>query len=156
MATVNDQVSNLAAAYKNAGIQIDAATKVGAVAPTVYVDNLLEGLTAETIELVRKNDSLHLAAAAKAVGEASMEACVANKELNDVTTYIPMTGKDTMKIAYQHFAVVNKPGSSDGEKIEKHGSVRAQFDMYGESGSRGQLAAVRDELAAAALAKASK
>lgn len=156
MAQLNAQVTNLANAYKKAGIVVDVETKTGKPADGVYANNLLEGLTPEIVELVRLNDSVHLAAATKAVGEASLEACSKNKDLGTVTTVVPMTGKDTMNIVYTHEKQVRDMKANDGTMMPSHGHIRAQFNMYGEAGNRGQLAVVRNELAEAALAKASK
>lgn len=150
MAELNQKVQELAKAYKDAGITIDAETKTGKVAEDIYAKNLLDGLTPDIVQLVRQNDTLHLVAATKAIGEASLEACAKNKDLETVTTVVPMTGKDKMTIAYQH----KKVEGVGEEAVTKHGSVRAKFDLYGEAGNRGQLKIAREELAAAALAKA--
>ena len=156
MAELKQHIADLAAKYTKAGFTLDEATKTAKPNSDVYGENLLEGLTPEIVQLVRENDTVHLAAAAKAGGEFSMAECVKNKDLNTVTTVVPMTGKDNMKFVYEHTKQVRDMKANDGTMIDKHGSIRAQFEMYGESGNRGQLAIVRDELAAAALEKASK
>lgn len=156
MATLKTEIGDLAAKYKEAKLSINTETKTGTYPTSVYTDNLIEGLTPETVELVRKNDSMHLAAATKAAGEDSLEACTKNKDLGTVTTVIPMTGKDNMKLVYTHEKQVRDMQAKDGSMVTRHGHIAAQIDLYGSAGSRGQLAVVRSELSEAALAKASK
>lgn len=153
-------------------IKYDGATGIGVAAAGTYVagydaglrnvdeslKDVPEGVPEKILAFNQQYNTNFLAGAAHAVGPAAMQLCQDNPGLNRVSVTIPMFGKDNVAITYDHVKQVpdKSEGAAEGATVAKHGSLRAQFDMYGEGGNRGQLAIVRDELSALAMERASK
>lgn len=132
-------------------IKIDKAG-TATITEGVYVANLPEGITEETITAVRSYDTNFAAASLLALGRNAAEAMKKNKELDTVALSIPATGKDSFELQYKRSkekTVTAEDGSVSNET--RYGAAQVRFDMYG-TGNRGQLKAVKENLAAEALA----
>jgi len=144
MAEINDKVLSLSAQIA-ASVTVDKEAgkvdyKVEEGKDNVYVQNLPEGITAETVAQINDYNALFVAAGTHAVGNAGIDAFVANKDLTRVNATLPTVGKDAVKISMERTKPL--PGQ---EGVVTYGSVQAQFDVYAD-GNRGQLKLVKTAL----------
>lgn len=128
---------------------IDGNTKLASVADGTYVKLLPAGVTEEQIKAVQEHNTTFIAAGALAFGEASINAMKADEKLDAIELSIPTVGSDTFGFNFKRSAQVPTPGSK--ETHTSFGQMRVKAEVYA-TGSRGELANVKKQLAADALA----
>jgi hypothetical protein len=154
MPKINDNVQALTAELEKE-IKIDTSG-VGSIDEATYVKHLTAStdLTKENVESLQAFNTTFIAAGLHAFGNKSIDTIKANKDLERTTLAVPMVGKDAINYVFDKTATVpdRSEGAGEGATTTKYGQTRASLDIYGASGSRGQLKGVRDQLAADALA----
>lgn len=119
---------------------------------TAYVDNLPEGVAAETVLAIDNYNTRFAAASYLAIGEAGVDFFKKHKNVNEVTASFPTVGKSKFEGVFERSSQVRAPGQ---EPTTKFGTGSMKLDFYGGSQSRGEFKKVRDhltDLAAGALA----
>lgn len=152
MSEIKTNIRELADKLKT-NLVIDPATGVASVPEEWYVQNLPEGLSADTYKQLSEHNTDVLAAAALANGEAAIDAFKKNKELERVSLSLPLVGKDTIGVVTDR--TYNARNVQSGEVTVKYGRTSASFDIYAADNGRGDLKKIREHLystAAAALA----
>ena len=149
MSEIKSNIRELADKIKGE-LSIDPATGVATVSEDWYVNNLPEGLTAETYVALTNHNTDVLTAAALANGEAAIDAFKKHKELDRVSLSLPMVGKDSIGVVTDRN--YNARNVQTGEVSVKHGRTTASLDIYAADNGRGELKKVREHLYATASA----
>lgn len=135
-------------------ITVDGKAGTASISDGVYVANLPEGITEETVKTVSDFNTTFVAAGAYAFGQASLEAMKGSKTADRISLDIGFTGKDKVSYTIDRVKKSHNPQDPSVE-ITRYGAVSASLEMRaGKNG--GQFKAVRtviNELALAALAK---
>lgn len=142
MSDIKEGVSELADKLM-AGIDVKKTGEV-TIADGIYISNLPDGLTKETLEAVVSYNTEFIAASAKVFGEKAITAMKANKDLDDVRTSIPTIGRDSINLGYKRSYDATPPGAD--EKVTRFGQLQASYKMHAASPQRGQLSKVREAL----------
>lgn len=132
---------------------LDKSTGIATCEEGTYKNLLPEGLTEEIVVAVQDYNGKMAAAASLALGNAAIPAMTKNKDLNKATLTLPTVGKDYIGVNFDRSRQVPARDENNqpcGTKT-KFGSTSAEYSMYA-TGSRGQLLAVKKELAEQALA----
>ncbi|HEY9502091.1 MAG TPA: hypothetical protein VIR01_10740 [Pyrinomonadaceae bacterium] len=149
---ITDEVIDLSANLKK-GIQIKVekdGTAAVEVDKDIYVNNLPEGLDKDQISKAHQFNSSFYAAAAKAVGELSIDAMKKNANCKQIEVVIPLMGRDS------YTAIVDReksyPNPRDKEApIKAFGVLNTQLDTVGSRSNRGVMKLIRAELSEQAL-----
>lgn len=140
---INQSILSLSAQIAEA-FKIDPATgNAEIVKKDIYVANLPEGQTEETVRALNNYNADFATAATHAVGNAAIDAYNANKDLQRVNATIPMVDKDALVLNSVRERTINQGEGKD--PIVSYGSVTPQFDIYA-TGNRGQMKIVKKEL----------
>lgn len=123
---------------------------VGTVTPEVYEKILEEGgVEKSMVEKLQKLNTTLVAAATLAHGRASLDLMKKDKTLLQTELSMPMVGKDTLDITFNRTKEVGDGNRENPGKKLIYGQTRPVFSIHA-SGNRGELAKVKDELAASA------
>lgn len=138
-------------------IAYNKKTKEGEEQNHVYEAVLPPSLTMETVNAVAKQNATFIAAGTHAWGNMAIEAMRADGDLNETSLQLKMAGKDTLSISVQRSKEYNNSLAKEGDPktVTKFGVVTATYDVVAAA-NRGQLKAVRNELAALAAEHLSK
>ena len=153
MSKVNADIVSLAAKIK-AGIAIEV--KDGAAVSTIdeklFLANIPETLTEDTVKAVKHYESTFYPAATLAFGEAAQEVLQKNKKVESAAGEFKLHGKDTWKVNYARSEVTTNPFNKEAAPVTKYGVVTAKLKTQDARPAIGQLNAVIEEIGASALA----
>ena len=151
MSKISQNVVDLSKAISPA-IKIEVADGMATttVEKDLYLKNLPEGLTKETIEKVQDYNSVYFAATAKAFGEAAIPVLKENKKIDSISADFPMIGKDNWAVNIDRSK--EYPNPKGGEPTTTFGAMSFKLETQAARGSRGVIKHIREEMAVAALA----
>jgi hypothetical protein len=143
-----EEVSKLISPY----IIIDKDGKVDAEElKKAYPAGMPEGITMEVANAVDAYDSLFRAGVAYALGTAGNQLITANPELDKIEVKVPMAGRNAFTASLHRTISSNNP-KNPALPVITHGGMRFEYDVYDASRYHGHLKAVREHIAAEALA----
>lgn len=149
---ISQAVIDLSANLRN-GIKIEVAkdgTATATVTEGLYKANLPEDLV-EAADKLHEHNSNFLTAAAKAVGEAAVDAMSKNKSCEHVEAVVPLLGKDTFTVGLDRVKSYPVPGGKEGEKVTQYGVINTKLDTVSARPNVGMMKLVRKEINEAAL-----
>jgi len=120
----------------------------------LYISNLPEGITKDTVKKIQDHNSLFAAASTYGVGLQVIDFLKQNEGVKKVEFSAPMVGKDSFEASFNRHSEYPKVGGDAGEKISKYCTVTTGFEIQGTR-NVGDMKKVRlalGELGAAALA----
>lgn len=116
----------------------------------LYLNNLPEGLTKETLEQVQGYNSDFFAATAHAFGHAGIKHMKTHKDAQVLSASFDLVGKDTWSVGIERQKSFPNPADAD-KPITSYGVVTGKLEVNEARFKVGQLKQVKIELGDAAL-----
>lgn len=149
---INERVKALSVAIQQ-GMVLDTDNQLVSADDKAYEANLPEELTMEVVNKVGEYNTDFVAATANAFGNIAIEAFEKNSGLSQLSTTVPMAGKDKVSHTISREKTYRNPADQDAAPIVKKGVMSTTLEVKAGSNS-GQLKSVRtmlSELAASQL-----
>jgi hypothetical protein len=119
---------------------------VATVPDDLYVRNMPEGVTEESVRAHQKYDTQFVAASALAFGEAANKVAKKHKDLAESSLTVKTVGRDNIEVNWQRENTRPNP-QVKGETITTFGRTTVAINQFADRGSSGDLSKVRKIIA---------